>query len=422
MQTLCEESVITAARVPATHALRGALISRPAEFQALAAEWDDLFRRANPQNIFLSFGWMSTWWKHFGKGQLALIAVRQPDGRLVALAPFYIARAGSAAGMRRLGFLADQQVGSDYLSALCDPALEAAAAKELARVLVAFQHLWDYIELCDTPDSPFMAALSAELSSRGMRACAATHRVCRYIPLPERFEEYLAGIRSGLRANYRRRWRNLQREHGAECLVVSSIAELEKHFPSLIALHRMRFEQRAADSAFLAPGIPEFHADAMRVLAAQGFARLFVLQADGEPVAALYGFSVGGTFQFYQCGMHPGWAKYGLGQVLIGKAIEHAIGAGHTVFDFLRGGESYKAQWAGHAQENLTLRFFNRRAASIAARGSLGMAAAAHAAARVLKACLPGSSPARPAAPAARGLNRFGDSEQSDRSLTVTAQ
>ena len=42
--------------------------------------------------------------------------------------------------------------------------------------------------------------------------------VCRYIPLPPTFENYLAGISTGLRANYRRRCRALQREHQAECL------------------------------------------------------------------------------------------------------------------------------------------------------------------------------------------------------------
>jgi CelD/BcsL family acetyltransferase involved in cellulose biosynthesis len=147
-----------------------------------------------------------------------------------------------------------------------------------------------------------------------MRVFETTRRVCRYIPLPPTFEKYLAGISTGLRANYRRRWRALQQRTSSGMPGRFGAAELERHFPSLIALHRMRFEQRAAESAFLAPGVPEFHAEAMRVLAAQGFARLFLLKAGGEAVAALYGFSVGRTFQFYQCGMHPGWVRYGLGQ------------------------------------------------------------------------------------------------------------
>jgi CelD/BcsL family acetyltransferase involved in cellulose biosynthesis len=146
-------------------------IATSAELARLDAEWGDLFQRANPENIFLSFGWMSTWWKHFGKGQLAVIAVRDSAGRLVAVAPFYIARSFTGLGARRLGFLADEHVGSDYLNVLADARFAAAAVEEIARILFAHHRLWDYIELRDTADSPLTAALTARL-------CAATFR-CR---------------------------------------------------------------------------------------------------------------------------------------------------------------------------------------------------------------------------------------------------
>jgi len=384
MPAICEE-LSAEEQAGRSVPLHGAWIATSAKFARLAAEWDDLFQRANPENIFLSFGWMSTWWKHFGAGQLAAIVVRDSAQRLVAVAPFHIVRSSAGLRARRLGFLADEHVGSDYLNVLADAKFAAAAVEEIARTLFRNRRLWDYIELRDTVDSPLMAALSNELVSRGMRVFQTTRRVCRYIPLPPIFDKYLAGIGTGLRANYRRRWRALQREHQAECLAVSGAAELERHFPALIALHRLRFELREAGSAFLAPGVPEFHADAMRVLAAQGFARLFLLKAGGEVVAALYGFSVGRTFQFYQCGMHPGWVRYGLGQVLIGNAIEQTIASGHATFDFLRGDESYKTQWADRSRENTTLRFFDQRPASVAARWSLRISAAVRGAARMVR-------------------------------------
>jgi CelD/BcsL family acetyltransferase involved in cellulose biosynthesis len=387
MQAILEEAaaIPEPAEGPAAVPLHAAWISTAAKFACLGAEWDDLFQRANPQNIFLSFGWMSTWWKRFGKGRLAVIAVRDAAGRLAAVAPFYISRSSEGLGARRLGFLADERVGSDYLSVLADPDFGPAAVEAIARLLFAHRRRWDYVELRDAADSPLMTALSAELASRGMRVFETTRRICRYIPLPPTFEKYLAGIGAGLRANYRRRWRALLREHQAECLEVSSAAELERHFPDLIALHRMRFEQTGADSAFLAQGVPEFHAEAMRVLAAQGFVRLFLLKAGGDAVAALYGFSVGRTFQFYQCGMHSGWVRYGLGQVLIGNAIEQSIASGHATFDFLRGDESYKTGWADGSRENTTLRFFDRRPASVAARWSLRISEGLRIAARMVR-------------------------------------
>ena len=390
MQAVLEEAVAdSGATAPADSDAHGSVhgywIATSAEFARLGAEWGDLFRRANPENIFLSFGWMSTWWKHFGKGHLALIAVRDSAERLVAIGPFYIARSSGGLGARRLGFLADERVGSDYLTILADARFGAAAVQEIAHLLFAHHRLWDYIELRDTPDSRLTAALTARLLSGGMRVVETTRRVCRYIPLPPTFEKYLAGIGSGTRSNYRRRWRALQHEHQAECVAVSSPNELERHFPELIALHRMRFEQRGAESAFLAPGVPEFHLEAMRVLAAQGFVRLFLLKAGGEAVAALYGFSVGQTFQFYQCGMHPGWVRYGLGQVLIGNALEQTIAGGRATFDFLRGDESYKSDWADRWHKNTTLLFFDQRPVSVAARWGRRISATLHSAMRSAK-------------------------------------
>jgi len=378
-----------AALGPGAIPLCGALVSDAGGFDQIAGEWNDLFRRSGCENVFLSFAWMSTWWTHFGKGQLALIAVRESSGQLVAVAPFYVARNAPAAGARRLGFLADQRVGSDHLEILCDPAFENAAIEEIARVLFAHGDLWDFVELRNAADSPLTGALSRALTTGGMQVRETHRHACRYIALPESFEQYLAGVRIGLRANFRRRWRNLQGEQRAECLAFSSQAGIERHFPVLLALHRMRFEQQKASSAFLAPGVPEFHTAAMRVLAAQGLARLFLLEAGGETVAALYGFVVSRTFQFYQCGMRPAWRRYGVGQVLIGNTIAHTIAMGLTTFDFLRGAEPYKARWADRTRDNVTLCFFDRRPANVAVHWKLRISGALHATTRAVRTRLP---------------------------------
>jgi len=352
----------------------------------LESEWRELFRCANPENAFLTFGWMSTWWKHFGKGELAVIAVRDASGRLAALAPFYIARTATALGARRLGFLADTHVGSDYLGILAAPGSAQPAAAEIARALLAQRKRWDYIELRDTADSPLLEDLIAHLAQSGLHPQKAPGQICYYISLPPQFSQYLSAICIGPRANFRPRWRNLQRDHQGECVTFAGAEELQQHFAVLLRLHRLRFEQRKMASAFLAPAVPEFHSDVLQQLAAEGLARLLLLKADGQPVAALYGFSAGKTFQFYQSGFDPQWLRHGMGQVIIGKAIENAIAGGHTTFDFLRGGEPYKAQWAQQSRQTVSWRLFDHRYASLAAQLEMRVSRALHGAARIIPA------------------------------------
>jgi CelD/BcsL family acetyltransferase involved in cellulose biosynthesis len=341
-------------------------MSTAEELARLGAEWNELFRQSNSENIFLTFGWVSAWWRYFGKGQLAVIAVRDARERLVAVAPLYLEHCARALGARRLGFLGDEHVGSDHLDILALPDYLVVAADEIADLLYALHGEWDYVELRDCTDSPAMTALAGQFTRRGMHVSATEHRRCRYISLPENFSQYLAGVKRQVRLNHGRRWRALQRDHRAECVVISDGHGLQEHFPTLLALHRLRFEQQETASAFLAPHVRDFHLDALRTLAEQQFARMFLLKVDGDPVAAAYGFSVGRTFQFYQCGMHPRWMHYGPGQMLIGHAIEHSIRQGLTIFDFLRGDEPYKSQWASHTRENRTLRFFDTRLGSFA--------------------------------------------------------
>jgi CelD/BcsL family acetyltransferase involved in cellulose biosynthesis len=356
--------------------LRSVWLSATDEFASLRSEWAELFEAAACESVFLSFEWMFTWWKHWGPDRrLAIVAVRDDCGTLVALAPFSIARSRPS-GMRRLSFLADDHVGSDYLGILARPGWEKAAVEAIASALLFHRRDWDYIELGDAEDSSLLASLCARLETAGMTATKTHASTCHFIPLPSSFDGYLAGIGIKLRANYRRRWRILERTGPAEFIAVSDPAGLERHFPELVRLHRIRFERRQQESAFVRPGVPAFHEEALKALAARGWARLYLLRANGQVVAALYGFSMGSAFQFYQCGMDPEWMKVSVGQILVGRSIDEAIRTGHSDFDFLRGDESYKAQWTERTRETVTVRLFDYRPASLAARAAYVAAAA----------------------------------------------
>jgi CelD/BcsL family acetyltransferase involved in cellulose biosynthesis len=350
--------------------VRAAWISSAEEFQELRTEWTALLERSCQQNAFLTFEWMHTWWNHWGRNRkLAIIAVRGPDGRLVALAPFYITRSfPSGLGALRLSFIADTYVGSDYLGIISEPGYEQAAVKEIARTLLRNHRRWDYIELRDCGDNPLSASFYECLREIGLTTYSTAASICYHIPLPESFDQYLATLSTGLRCNFRRRWKALQRDAQAELVRFSNVADIEQHFSELVRLHRTRFEHSGRQSAFLASGVQAFHEDAVRALANRGCARLLLLLANGRAVAALYALSIGKTFQFYQCGMDPDWLRSGVGQVLVGKAIEEAINTGHVDFDFLRGGESYKAHWAEQSRRTFTTRLFSHSPASVAAR------------------------------------------------------
>jgi CelD/BcsL family acetyltransferase involved in cellulose biosynthesis len=355
--------------LPGRGTLNAEWIASAREFRLLQAEWRHLFERSGAENPFLSFEWMGTWWNHFGKGSRpALVTVRNSDGRLVALAPFRVSRSmRDGLGARRLSFLADTHVGSDHLGILAEPAYAQAAAEEIARVVIRERKRWDYIAFQDAANGAPVTYLADQLELHGMLRRQMNASNCPHTSLADSFDEYLAGISTGRRTSFRRRFRKIQRDHGAEFLMLSEGSAIEAGFPELNRLHRMRAAQHGRNSAFVSPELDCFHMDAMEALAGCGRARLAVLRVKGEVVAALYGFVVGKTFSFYQCGMDPAWRSGGVGQVVLGLSIREAIRAGCSDYDFLRGEEPYKFEWGCRTRRDVTIRLFDRRPASLVA-------------------------------------------------------
>lgn len=330
----------------------------------VAEEWRELFKWCGCRNAFLSYEWMSTWWRHWGAShRLMVLLVRDQEGKLVALAPFYLR--GSrlwSFGPRALCFIGTQWVGSDHLDLIVAPGYEDSAVKAIVAAVQDRHDDWDYIELADGAEaSPVFASLCRAFVDAGMTQRLLRKEPCPYTPLPATFEEFLAGLGSNQRYNFRRRRRALEREAGIVFRAIQGGPELYGRFAALVRLHRLRFESQQRNTFFPFASVQSFHADALRQLEPAGMARVLVLESNGKAIAALYGLSVGKRFAFYQSGMDPAWSRLSVGLVMMGCALEEAIRSNHDEFDFLRSDETYKFQWTKHVRWGRTLCFFKPR-------------------------------------------------------------
>ncbi len=118
------------------------------------------------------------------------------------------------------------------------------------------------------------------------------------------------------------------------------------------------------------PELIAFHRDVVTGMSATGLLRFDELWADGECRASIYGFDDGRIFYYYNTGFDPEWADRSVGLVLTGLSIRNAIERGIDVYDFLRGAETYKFDWANKTEQlvNMTL-----SSDTVAARLALGL-------------------------------------------------
>lgn len=296
-------------------------------------DWWDLWRRSPEASPFQAPAWLLPWWEVFQPGELRTVAVRD-GGRLVALAPLY--REDGPYGRRLLPL----GIGlSDLSDWLIDPACPDAAGAALA-ALLAFDD-WDVLSLEDL--RPGAAAL-AFASPSGLSERVEAQSACPVLALPGPGGTLGDALPAGKLRKLRMARNRSARRSGFAVEAVGTEA-VDAFLDELFDLHGSRWATRGESGVLSDAQVRRFHAVSASRMAAQGLARMYRMRIEGTIVGAFYGLADAGSVYAYLGGFDPAFAFESPGTVLIGHAIEAAIGEGARAFDFLRGQEPYKYEW-----------------------------------------------------------------------------
>jgi CelD/BcsL family acetyltransferase involved in cellulose biosynthesis len=313
----------------------------------LARDWNELLCSSESDCIFLTWEWVSTWWKHLGAGyEWTVMAVS--DGEMpTAIAPLCVAPRDIERGqfLRETIFMGTGFAGADYLDFIVRRGYEADSctlfADELERHPGASR--WNNLRRGECSAE----RVAACLQQRGWSVVESAINVCPLIPLHEvSWDDYLASLSSEHRYAFNRKWKKLNRDFAVQLKPAQNAEECSTFFESLLELHRLRWSGRRESDAFHTPELVAFHKEFAQLALARGWLRLYMLALNGQPAAALYGLFYRRKFYFFQSGLNPAYEKYSVGLVLMGLAIRAAIEEGADEYDFLHGDEVYKRHWA----------------------------------------------------------------------------
>lgn len=292
-----------------------------------ASEWRELGARSG--NPFLSWEWSSTWWRHFARDRRLRAAVCRRDGRAVAILPLYEAASRPVRVLRLIGHGA-----GDHLGLVCAPHDAPEASAALRRWLERFGWgvlLAERLPVGDTEGASF----------GGTRLLGESSPVAR---LEGGWDAYLARRSAHLRKRIRYAERRLSRDHRVRFRLTEDPLRLAEDFDVLERLHTQRWG--AAGTGALSGARGAFHREfAARALEA-GTLRLWLLELDGRPAAAWYGFRLGGAEWFHQSGRDPALERSSVGFVLLAHTLRAAAQDGQREYCFLRGREEYKGRFA----------------------------------------------------------------------------
>lgn len=312
-----------------------AIIETDAELEALAPEWDALWRATAAAAPFQSPHWLLPWWRRFGTG-MPRVATLRHGGRLAGLLPLYV--------------LPDERkalpIGAgttDYLDALGDPAgLLPAMLDRLQAAPV------DLLDLIDVPPGSRLDPRP----SPGWRLEHQSASACPVLPL--------LAISASTRRNLNLARNRCDRAGGwavetaDQCSIATSLA-------LLIALHQSRWTAQGQPGELSSRDVTAFWSEAAPALLTAGLLRLQILRIGGQPAAAMAALLAPGRIFLYLGGFDPAFTSCSPGSVLLAAILEQAFAEGRTEAHFLRGQERYKYAWGATDRLSRAWRYARER-------------------------------------------------------------
>jgi CelD/BcsL family acetyltransferase involved in cellulose biosynthesis len=331
--------------------LRVKLITNTEEFEALKPVWDTTLQGCGMDSIFLTHAWLSTYWEHFGRRRQLRVFAAEQAGQPVAFAPLMLSRS-RATRLRRMELLgAGIHDYSDFVVPQNSP---SSPLNVLWQAIGAHADQWDVLRLAQVAaDSPVAEHVSAD---ENFRVVATEGETCPTLTLPPTWRDYLSLVSKNMRSNLSRYPKRLASSFEVEYHLVRAPDTLDRTLTALFDLHTRRWRQRGLPGVLFSPRRQAFHRALCRRLLETDRLRLFALRLDGREVAVLLNYFYAGKYFFFIGGFDPDYARWSVGTVLFGYAIQHAIEEGAREFDFLRGEEEYKYRLGAQNRHYRTLK------------------------------------------------------------------
>jgi CelD/BcsL family acetyltransferase involved in cellulose biosynthesis len=211
------------------------------------------------------------------------------------------------------------------------------------------------LQLRDVPhDSPLWGAMARSPGARSL-VPREVHAI-PYLDLHEYCSDACSRLASSMSLakslERHRRW--LENRGRLRIELLRDLPEVMTAFETLVRLLHDRWSGCEAESALDNGARHRFHRRTIPLLLEEGLLRMVRVSVDLRTVAVYYGLAVDRWWGYYLIGYDRPWARrIHLGRLTLAFAIDLAIQAGASEFDFLKGSEPVKYLWP--VRERITM-------------------------------------------------------------------
>jgi CelD/BcsL family acetyltransferase involved in cellulose biosynthesis len=196
------------------------------------------------------------------------------------------------------------------------------------------------------PDSTVQTALVNVAEARGCRVFVNELDISYEFELPQTWNDYLMQLKGKQRHEIRRKLRRLQGAGKISYRIVEDTAAVKEGIETFFKLFKM---SRNDKEDFMTAAMTSFFRSLTQVLADENMLKLFFLDINDTPAAAVICFDYKSRVYLYNNGFDIKFSSLSVGIMSKVYSIQNSIQNGKKKYDFLKGAETYKPRLGGKA-------------------------------------------------------------------------
>lgn len=319
-------------------------ISNLDEFESLRGTWNSILSKSCDKNIFLTWEWLFTWWKHFSNNKKLCILVIENSNDIIGIVPLV----RSTYHTFFLKYIIIENMGldlSDYGGMILSGEYDEKT-KEVFSLLERYIKENKFIFYFDQVpnDSDLYTSLHNQSFYQDLFIGEKIICYSPYLLVPRSWDEYWNTLSKKFRKNLRRGEKLFEERIGAfkfrKCSTPNSLGENLNNFWEL---HQKKMNYKKLTG--FSDNQKMFFAEIAKNFAYNGWLNLSFLEVNGQPVSGVLGFEYCRKYYYYQTVFDPAYSSYGVGMIHIAHLIKDLIDRRFREFDLLRGDDAYKLRW-----------------------------------------------------------------------------
>lgn len=319
------------------------------KFVSLEPVWNKLLSYSDADNIFMTFEWLSCWWRSYGEGNKMMIYLVREDNEIVAIAPLMrTVTKFRGLPVRAITFITNDHSGRTGLILI-------KKKKEIVNLML--QRLFqdnkvdmfssDYIVNNSYTDL-FLTEAADENNFKYRKKQSI---LSPYVPIEGEWDAYFKNRSQKLRQNLRY-INNTLKNRGTYEAVKYSVADVPKAMEEILAISKKTWKYKAKTAIAYSKKHTLFYNYLAEIASLRGWLAIWVLKIDNKPVAFAFTLVYKDKCYLLKTGFDEEYSKFSPSSFLESIVTKDCFDKRFKEFDLLGQNEKYKTKWTSLIREH----------------------------------------------------------------------